>query len=454
LESAVGAKEERIGLVLSGGGARGAYEAGVLSVLMPVLEGRQERPKIFVGTSVGAVNCAYLAASRHLPADEAVAGSIERWSDVNKGQVIRPILARQVPLTAIRYAGEILSLPGVRLPSLLDPKPFASNLKRWIDWAAVHRNVRSGLVQSLSVVTTAARTGRTVVFREGLAKKKLHRSHVIDYVPAKLADEHVRASAAIPILFPPVRIETPEEARGWYFDGGTRLNTPIKPALDLGADRIVVVGMDAVTDLPHDPGRHEADAPDFGDGALHVLQGMLVDPIVEDMRILGNINMFFANGAGPDDERRSGEGRRLLDGSEAGRRYREARGKPPYRSVPYIFVAPMQRGAIGKLATEVFRSRYGGWKGLRSPDFPLLNRLLGGESSTHGELLSYLFFDGEFIEELIKMGQSDARRWLDAAPGPSHPWQVEPLEAFIRGGSKARPQRRAPARQARRAARS
>ena len=65
----------------------------------------------------------------------------------------------------------------------------------------------------------------------------------------------------------------------------------------------------------------------------------------------------------------------------------------------------------------MFRDRYGGLKGLRSPDFPLLNRLLGGESPTHGELLSYLFFDREFIEELIRMGQRDARRWLRGGPG-------------------------------------
>jgi NTE family protein len=112
--------------------------------------------------------------------------------------------------------------------------------------------------------------------------------------------------------------------------------------------------------------------------------------------------------------------------------YREARGKPPYRSVPYIFVAPAKRGAIGDIAQQVFRSRYGGWKGLRSPDFRLLNRLIGGDSPTHGELLSYLFFDPEFIEELIKMGQADARRWLNSPPGEGDPWQVEPLEAFTR----------------------
>jgi NTE family protein len=424
---------ERVGLVLSGGGARAAYETGALSVLMPALERRDQRPTVYVGTSVGAINAAYLAASRHLPAEEALGGGLDRWREVSKGQVIRPILLRQAPLTALRYVGEVLALPRVRMPSLLDPSPLQGNLSRWIDWRAVRRNVREKVVDSVAVVATAARSGRTVVFLETKEERKLHNSHLIDYVPAKLDSEHVLASAAIPILFPPVRVNKPAEARGWYFDGGTRLNTPIKPALDLGVDRLVVIGMDAITDPPQEPGRHESAQPDFGDGALHVLQGMLVDPVAEDMRILGNINMFFADRS--DNGSRGRGAAKKNGGSVAARRYRQARGKPPYRQVPYIFVAPAKQGAIGALAVEVFRERFGGWKGIRSPDFRLLNRLIGGDSPTHGELLSYLFFDPEFIEELIKMGQADARRWLNAAPGPADPWQVEPLEAFTRSGA-------------------
>ena len=305
----------------------------------------------------------------------------------------------------------------MRLPSLLDPKPFERNLDRWIDWDAVHRNVDDDVVEIVGTVATAARSGRTVVFVEGHAERIKHRSHAIDYVTTRLDDQHVRASAAIPILFPPVRVEHPSEARGWYFDGGTRLNTPIKPALDLGAERLIVIGTDSVAEPSKRPGRHDAEPPDFGDGALHVLQGMLVDPVVEDMRILGNINMFFAD----RDERHEGAPRRrpARTTDRPTERYRAARGKPPYSCIPYIFIAPEKRGAIGRLAHEVFRDRYGGLKGLRSPDFPLLNRLLGGESPTHGELLSYLFFDREFIEELIRMGQRDARRWLRADPGRS-----------------------------------
>ena len=152
------------------------------------------------------------------------------------------------------------------------------------------------MVEIVGTVATAARSGRTVVFVEGHAERIKHKSHAIDYVATRLDDQHVRASAAIPILFPPVRVEHPREARGWYFDGGTRLNTPIKPALDLGAERLIVIATDSVAEPSKRPGRHDSEPPDFGDGALQVLQGMLVDPVGEDMRILGNINMFFADG--------------------------------------------------------------------------------------------------------------------------------------------------------------
>jgi NTE family protein len=402
-----------VALVLAGGGARGAYEAGAVSVLLPALERRGERPSLLVGASVGAINTAFLASAHDSGAEEAAAGLLARWRDVTKGRVVRPILTRQAPLVALRYAGEILSLPGVRLPSLLDPRPLEGNLERWIDWTALRRSVDERRLDAIAVVATAARSGRSVGFCDGCFERELHRSHVIDYVRAELAAEHVRASAAIPILFPPVRVERPREARGWYFDGGTRLNTPLKPALDLGAERVVVVGTESIAAPSREDGRHDGEPPDFGDGALHMLQGALVDPLVEDLRMLGDVNTFFAEGA------------------PAAQRYREVRGKPPYRRVPYVFVGPPRRGAIGELAMEVFRSRYGGLKGLRSPDFPLLNRLLGGESPTHGELLSYLFFDPEFIEALSELGRADAERWLRLPPGPEDPWQVEPLQAFV-----------------------
>jgi NTE family protein len=386
----------------------------VISILAPALELREERPTLFLGTSVGAINAAYMGASRHLSADEQAAGLLERWREVTKDGVIRPILRHQLPLTLSRYVGGLLSVPGARVSSLLDPAPLARSLERWMSWDDLHRNVTGGVLQGVAVVATAARTGRTVVFVEADTELAVHKSHVIEYVPTELAEEHIRASAAIPVLFPPVRIEQPEDARGWYVDGGTRLNTPIKPALDLGADRLVVIGTEAITEAEPQPGRHDCEPPDFGDGALHALHGTLVDPLGEDMRMLGNVNAFFA-----DDK-----------DAPAGARYRQARGKTPYRRVPYIFIAPSRRGIIGEIATNVFRARYGGLKGLRSPDFRLLNRLLGGDSPAHGELLSYLLFDRDFIDALIDLGRADAARWLNTHRGSEQPWQTEPLDGF------------------------
>lgn len=410
--------KESVGLVLAGGGARGAYELGVLSVLLPFLEKRGERPSVLVGTSVGAINAAGIAATSHLSAGRAVSQELARWREVDRGAVIRPVLTR-LPIKLARYAGEVLSLPGVRLTGLLDPSPLQRNLDRWIDWAQLHENLTGGHTRRLAVVATAAHTGRAVAFVEGKDGPALPSSHVIDYVPASIEREHVRASAAIPVLFPPVRLDEPAEARGWYIDGATRLNTPIKPALDLGATRLLVIGTGSIVAESEDPGRHDAPAPDLGASAMHLLQGALADPLIEDLRKLAEINTFYA-----DQE----------ESSPAARRRRRARGKPPYRCVPYMFIAPRTPGAIAKLANDVFHSRYGGIKGARSPDLAVLGRLLGGHNHAHGELLSYLLFDREFIDELIKMGKRDANAWLKAAPGPSEPWQTEPLDAFTQTG--------------------
>lgn len=399
---------ERIALVLAGGGARGAYEAGVLSVLVPELDRLGQRPSLFVGTSVGAMNAAYLAASHDRSAEDVAAGMLERWRDVGKGHVMRP-LHQHMLLAATRYLGETLSLPGFRFSSLLDPAPLERRLQEWIDLAALHHNVMQRRVDAVAVVATAVRSGRTVVFVESAVQPTLHLSHVLDYVPATIDHVHLQASAALPVLFPPVRIESPAEAHGWYVDGGTRLNTPIKPALDLGADRIVVIGTDAVTPPSDEPGRHEGSPPDLADGALHVLEGALVDPLAEDIITLGNINLFYTDPAA----------------APATQQYRKARGKPPYRRVPYIFIAPDRRGAIGEHALEIFRSSSRKLS-LRSARQRLFSQFLGGDSPAHGELLSYLFFDPQYLDELIAMGQHDAHHWLTHTTD-NDPWQIGPL---------------------------
>lgn len=400
--------------MLAGGGARGAYEAGVLSVLLPELDRRGERPSFFVGASVGALNAVALASRQHLPAEQAMEEIVGIWTKLSKSDVIRPIVARSGLPLVLRYVGQMLMVPGVRAPSLLDNTPVWRNLERWINWRQLHRSVRDGSVSAVAAVTTSARTGKTVAFVERAEKLDLHRSRAIAYVDARLGVEHVLASASIPVLWAPTHIASPAHASGWYFDGGTRMNTPIKPLLDLGADRLVIVAVDSAAGpvLVRERDDEGLAPPDLGDGMLHLLEGTLVDPLIEDLVKLGNVNAFFVG-----DE--AGPGPRL---------YRTMRGKAPYREVPYIFVGPERRGAVGELAVQVFEERYGGARGwLRSVDFRLINELLGGTSPTHGELLSLLFFDHEFIDELIRMGRRDAESWLGESHDGGGPWRLSPL---------------------------
>ncbi|HZE04902.1 MAG TPA: patatin-like phospholipase family protein, partial [Solirubrobacteraceae bacterium] len=313
-----------IALVLAGGGARGAYEAGALSVLLPELERRGERPTLAVGTSVGAINAAVFAETAHLPAEKAATEAVKRWREVRKRRVIRPLLPRRLPLMMLRYAAEVLSVPGVRVQALLDPSPLAANLERWLDWAVLHENIANGVVDTLAVVASSAETGRSVVFVEHDRGETLpeHPSHDVDYVAARIARPHIEASAAIPFLFPPVRIDVPTVAAGWYLDGGTRLNTPIKPALELGAQRVLIISTDAVAPPPL-PAEADEPPPDFGTGVLHLLDRTLVDPLIRDLRHLAHVNTYLADAAQ----------------ETALRHYRTARGKLPYRQIPYLFVA-------------------------------------------------------------------------------------------------------------------
>lgn len=404
------ARRERIGLVLGGGGARGAYEAGVLSVLGPELERLGQRPSVFVGSSVGALNATFLAANRHRKASDAVEDGIATWREISLERIVRPV-TRQLPRGVLQYLGEVLAVPGMQLSSLLDPEPLSRALPEWVNLDDVHRNIAEHVTDALAIAATPARSGRAVVFVESDTARVKHRSHLIDYVPARIEVDQLRASAAIPLLFPPVWVGSPHHARGWYVDGGTRLNTPIKPALDLGVDRLVVIGTESVR-TPDDTLRCDDESePDIFNGVIHLLAGALGDPLAEDIVRLGNVNLFFADS----------------DTAPAANRYRRIRGKAPYQQVPYIFIAPRHRGAISELGRDVFRSRYGGWRWLRSPTTRLLGQLLGGDTPARAELLSYLYFDPEFHQELITMGQEDARRWFAERPDPDDPWQVEPL---------------------------
>src|SRR5664280_701430 len=387
--------EERVGLVLAGGGARGAYEVGALSVLLPALEADGQRPSVLVGTSVGAINIAYFAANAHLGTADAVAGGIDLWRSLRWEQVLAPLLAPSTALRELSYIGGVLGVPGVQLKALLDTTPLTETVQRVIDFAQLHRNVEAGRVYA-----TAAATSESVLFVEGGTLPPEDVGAGLDYVATRLSDEHVRASMAIPALFPAVHVSQPARAQGWYLDGGARLNAPVRPALSLGVDRLVVIGLNAIAQTPHTLASDEP--PDAFTGAAALLEGALADSLLQDVRALARVNQMLGDRR---DEVRAADGWR-------------------YRRIPFISVAPALRQEIDQLAERVFAEHYEGRDALRSVDLALLVRLIGGRAG-HGALLSYLFFAPEFAAALIELGRSHAQHWLATHTGPDGPWQLD-----------------------------
>ena len=136
------------------------------------------------------------------------------------------------------------------------------------------------------VATPPHGSGSVVFHQGGIARHHEDPLRGIEYIAtARLDAEHILASSAIPALFPAVRVTTPAQAAGWYFDGGPRLNTPIKPALWLGAERVIVVALNAVAPSRSAP---PDDPPDFYVGAAHLLHAALGDPLAQDIRTLAN----------------------------------------------------------------------------------------------------------------------------------------------------------------------
>ncbi|MGI8633180.1 MAG: patatin-like phospholipase family protein [Solirubrobacterales bacterium] len=398
-------RAEGVALVLAGGGARGAYQAGVLAELIPELERRGEREVILSGASVGSINAVHLAATRHLGAQESVERCLELWKSLRFRDVMRPVLREGLPLTVLRYMAEAFAVPGFRLQGLFDAGPLEDTLNRLIDWDAVHESIESGPIEALSVMTTAVRTGQVTSFTDSKDDELDLDDQDVRYVAGRVTVDHVRASAAIPLVFAPIRVDEPEAGRGWYVDGSTRLQSPLEPAVLLGCDRILAIGCSDLVQRAADPMESDMDDPDMADGAVNALEGLLGDRIVADIRDLATKNRLSQIPA--VNEMRREEGRR------------------EWEEIPWAFVAPSEPGEVGRLAYRCFRERYASPRGLlRASDLPLIHRFTGGESPLQGELLSLLMFDEEFAEESIKLGRRDAKRWLEAEPDL---WRSVPL---------------------------
>jgi NTE family protein len=377
-----GSEPGTVGLILAGGGARGAYEVGVLSVLLPELPA-EDQPRILVGTSVGALNCAYLAATADRKLDERLDKATAFWGQISWEQVLERLTSWDEIERVLTYLREVITGRG-RIESLLDPTPLRKTLTDEFEFDSIERNVHEGHLDIAAVVCTSAATNLSVVFHSGGESPEPDTARGVEYVAAKLRAEHVLGSAAVPGIFPAVEV-TEGRAQGWYFDGGTRLNTPIKPARELGAKRIIVVALNSLRPRVAPP---EPKRPDALEGAAQIIQGLLVDPLVNDVYTLARNNELILDGQLSSKER---------------------------DVVPYMLIAPEHPDEIGQIAADLYNDHYSSLFDVLRSDIARIGRLVdAGESAVHGELFSYLYFADEFTKRLMELGRRDARAWLSA----------------------------------------
>jgi len=267
-----------------------------------------------------------------------------------------------------------------------------------IPWRALRAQLGRGRPGALCISCTEVRTGRITVFQDGrLADSKpWARDPNARAVITEIGAPHVRASAAIPFLFPAVRI-----GGSYFVDGGLRMNTPLSPALRLAADRVLVVA------LKHSP-HGTAGIPEYPEESItqpafllgKVLNALLLDQLEYELQKMELVNAWIARG-----EEVYGDG--FLDRINVAVRAQRGLG---YRLVKQTTVRPSED--VGTLAAHC-RQRTGGRELGALP--ALLTRFaLRGVPEDEADLLSYLYFDARFTAELLELGREDARRQREA----------------------------------------
>jgi NTE family protein len=381
-------------MILSGGGARGAYEVGALSYVyddLTRLRGSPPRVDILSGTSVGAINGCYLAAHFADPV-LGLRRLVDLWRELEIVRVLGFGLRQVLSLPRLAFGG------GASGAGLFDVRPMAELVQREISWRAVARCLRRRQLRALSVSTTEVTTGRTVVFMQTSPDLVIpsHAPPRTVFRNARIGPQHALASAAIPVLFPPVRIDNE-----LYLDGGLRQNTPIAPALRLGATHIFAVGSSRdVRGAFADGSPRLERAPGLAFLLGKVLNAFLLDHIDTDLQLLTRVNELLVDGS-----EAFGDG--FVDKMSA---QAVSRGGQPYRPVHALAIRPSED--IGKLASAfVRRGRFkGGNPILAKRLLDLLDIGVGDEA----DLASYLLFDGDFANQLIELGRADARARKDA----------------------------------------
>ncbi len=351
-------------LVLPGGGARGAYQVGVLKALAEVLPGPAIPFPIVSGISAGAINAGVIAS--HAEDFSRGAAQLDHfWGNLRCEQVYRTGWLHNLKSGLHWLSAMTLGGLGVANPrSLFNNDPLARLLASQLDTDGIARSLACGALDSLMVTASGYATNRAVTFFQAADEdagwqslRRLGRPCAIDH-------RHLLASTALPLLFPAQRI-----GHEYYGDGGMRQTAPLKPALHRGADRLLIIG--TRDELP-DP---EPDAPmgypSLGDIGGHLLDVIFMDHITSDLDRLERINSLLAS---------------LPTGCEP---------PPDVRPIKHLLIRPSSdlREIAARHAHRVPTS---------------VRTLLKGMGAWgSGRMAGFVLFEAEFCRELIDLGYRD-----------------------------------------------
>ncbi len=372
------------GLILTGGGARAAYQVGVLAAIAQLRRdagATEGNPfPIISGTSAGAINASTLACHAD-DFDGAVDGLLHLWQGLHVENIYRADAfeavksgARWVSMLSLGWA--IARWTRTRPRSLLDNAPLRELLGRYLDMGRVEAMLEDGHLRALALTGSSYTSGQHVTFFQT-------RHHVVPWlreqrmaVQARLTVSHLMASSAIPFIFPAEPLEL-EGVAEWFGDGSMRQSAPISPAVHLGAERILVIGAGRMKEPEGRRVGATQEHPSMAQVAGHALSNIFLDALAVDVERLRRINRTLA----------------LLP--------HEARGSTALRPIELLVIAPSRR--LDDLAGEHQASL--------PPSVRAMLRAFGvsgkGKTTSGSALISYLLFEPSFIGELINLGMSD-----------------------------------------------